>query len=274
MWKVITLAFILCFTLSNLAHAGSEEKGKVIVNNLIKSNKATILIFGGATNDPRLSLIYKHHKDWNNLSKDAKVAVAEYIKSLVVMAKQNPANYINMSKSAPFYRKAVTNAQNMCLDCWEITHETDDTYLMGDEAWERHEYKGKTDISFSNFAGNKVEVIVDTRGNKKVSQADVFSQRIEMLNTKLSKEPILAQYYTGITGERGRIYIRVNSQWIHSPKTERESFLKVAFQVWGSTGQSTGIGNDADDYFFFITSNINTNKLASWNVIDGYQEHF
>lgn len=151
--KKIFLIMVLLLSFSTLVNASSIDIGKSIVENLIQNKKVTLMISGVATNDPLLSLIYKNKNDWLKLSKDKQTSVARYIKSLVLDAKRNPQEYIKMPKTASFYQKATTNTRNMCTDCWEITHETEESYVMGDEAWNRREYKGRKDIRFSTFIG-------------------------------------------------------------------------------------------------------------------------
>ena len=151
--KKIFLAMVLLLSFSTSVNASSVNIGKSLVANLLENKKVTLMIYGVATNDPLLSLIYKNKNDWLKLSKDKQTSVATYIKSLVLDAKSNPQKYVKMPNTASFYQKALANTRNMCTDCWEITHETEESYVMGDEAWNRREYKGKKNLSFSKFIG-------------------------------------------------------------------------------------------------------------------------
>lgn len=150
--KKISLLFLFIF-LSATALAASVEDGKKNIDKAVTEKKAVILLYGGMAKNPIISLIFTDIEAWERLPQGKKESVCLYMRNFVAKAKSDPEPYINIPTSAPVYPFIVSNAKNMCDDCWSIM--SNDGYLVvGDEAWKSLEYKGKSQ-PFSTFSSRK-----------------------------------------------------------------------------------------------------------------------
>lgn len=148
-----TLMSLMVLLASTHSFAASDDVGKKLTEQFLRDKSAVILLYGGMAKTPLISLIFTKIEAWDALPQDKKEGVCLYMSNFVAKAKNDPTPYINIPTSAPVYPFVVSNAKNMCSGCWSIMS-NDGYIIVGDEAWEQLEYKGRSQ-SFSKFASAK-----------------------------------------------------------------------------------------------------------------------
>ncbi|MDR2819771.1 MAG: zinc ribbon domain-containing protein [Desulfovibrio sp.] len=253
-------------------HIESIKRGKKLVKKYLDANQATLFCYGDLTNDPRLSFVFHKETTWKKITQVDKESICIYIKSLIPEAKSNPEKYIyKIPKGAPVYPMAVKNIRNMCLDCWDVSHNYG-AFVIGDEAWARIEYKDEKSKSFSEFSNRKYSNVSqnkgDTRDNTKMSREEVFDHRMKQLIKKINTTDYYNSSIESISIGGDNILINVNDIWIHSVPKEREELIKNIFSFWTHTGKLSGIEENPSDYTIKIMCS--NKKVASWDGLRGF----
>ena len=268
------LVSLMVLLISTHSFAASGETGKKLTEKFLSDKSAALLLYGGATPDPRLELIFTKIQAWEKLNQDEKESVCLFVKSLVQTAKKNPSPYINIPSSAPVYMRIVSNAKNMCDDCWGISSEQGGI-VMGDEAWNRAEFKGNIK-KFSAFSIDSPAMEgrgKDTRGKNTVSSSDVLQSRLKAFANKLSSE----EYYSVVSeveATTAKITFFVTPLWERMTSSEKEEMIQRAFSLWLNIGSSmTGKKESPGDYHIDVCLKANNRKVATWNSLKGFNAH-
>ena len=249
------------------------KRGEVLTKKFVKQKDATILIFGGATDDPRLELIFTNLSRWTALKQGDKESVCLYMKSIIGKAKANPAPYINMSSGAPIYQRIVNNAKNMCDDCWGVSS-TDATLVMGDEAWSRAEFN-ENSKKFSEFSAGKHGSTGqrDTRGKNRISKEDVLDKRTKMYTGKMSKEVYYNRLFRSVSADINTLTLIASPAWLSLKPAEKSESVKRAFTLWLNIGgMLLSERENPGDYTIIIRSIVDNRKLATWDELKGFKE--
>lgn len=271
--KVFTFILAALFLAPTWAYPASPENGENLTQKFVKQKDAVILVYGGATGDPRLELIFTNLSKWTSLNQQDKESVCLYMKTLVDKAKENPAPYINIPSSAPIYLRIVNNAKNMCQDCWGISS-NDGSLVMGDEAWSRAEFKGKSK-KFSEFSSNRYEnaAQVDTRGKNKLSKEDVLDKRTKLYTEKMSKEVYYNRLFRSVTADSNTLTLMATPAWLSLKPAEKNESVKRAFTLWLNIGAMLLSEREKPgDYTIIIRSTVDNRKLATWDELNGFKE--
>lgn len=90
--------------------------GKKVFDSLgPKSGVVQVTGFGS----PSVRLVI-HDSKWDSLSSESRIDLTYYVESLVPKVRANPEAFLDMPRTAPFYRAAVEYARKTCDECWEI----------------------------------------------------------------------------------------------------------------------------------------------------------
>ena len=117
------------------------ENGERLYKKMRAETKPTLSGFGA----PSVRLVVPK-REWARLSKAEQIDITFYAESLISRVRASPADYVDIPPVAPVYRSALSYAQSMCGDCWEVmTGEAsskngvlslDLKVVQGDSAWE------------------------------------------------------------------------------------------------------------------------------------------
>lgn len=112
----------------------------------IRSSPPNPLVTGVAMEYPAITILLRKDR-WDKLSKREQVDLTYYAESLVQDARNNPAKYIDIPTSAPYYPLYEKKAKALCAECWAVGttypsphakgEEEDNRVVVGDILWEQ-----------------------------------------------------------------------------------------------------------------------------------------
>lgn len=144
------MLFVLAAVLlvSGSAFAASIEEGKVLVADSLAKGESKFFIYGVASKNPWILFVYKQDGIWQKLSEDEQKSICLFVADETKNLQEDPALFVDVPKSAPFYATALENARRVCATCWEVSGPYE-SLVFGDGAWQKKEYKPKKDLRFS-----------------------------------------------------------------------------------------------------------------------------
>ena len=116
---VVLLLVILSLNCENLFAADCSVSGKMVYMQLSSIRDIGPIITGYGTKTPSV-ILYISIGDWNGLTNNDQSDLQCYMPELVKLVNTDPAKYMDLPKSAPFFSTAMKNVAHLPSNAWEI----------------------------------------------------------------------------------------------------------------------------------------------------------